>query len=114
MKKISLFTAVFLLASIPSFSYGADYKLGIPDFQQKFNNQPVIPNPPSPPPSVSSPPASSHAFGVDNQGNTSTLAPNNSGGYSGFDSRGNPVTITPLRGQLGVDSQGNIWTIRPR
>jgi hypothetical protein len=58
--------------------------------------------------------ATSHYFGVDSQGNTSVLTPNHSRGYIGFDSQRNAVIITPLRGGLGVDSQGNIWTIRPR
>jgi len=53
-------------------------------------------------------------FGVDRQGNTSILTPNNSRAYIGFDQQGNAVMITPLRGNLGVDSNGNIWTVRPR
>ena len=57
---------------------------------------------------------SSNYFGVDGQGNTSVLTPNNSRGYTGFDRKGDAVIITPLRGNLGVDSNGNIWTIRPR
>ena len=56
----------------------------------------------------------SNYFGVDSQGNTSILTPNNSKGYIGVDKQGNAVTVTPLRGNLGVDSNGNIWTIRPR
>ncbi len=56
----------------------------------------------------------SNYFGVDSQGNTSILTPNNSRGYIGLDKQGNAVIITPLRGNLGVDSNGNIWTIRPR
>jgi hypothetical protein len=50
----------------------------------------------------------------DSQGNTSILTPNNSRGYIGLDTQGSAVMITPLRGNLGVDSNGNIWTIRPR
>ena len=56
----------------------------------------------------------SNYFGVDSQGNTSILTPNNSRGYIGLNKQGNAVIITPLRGNLGVDSNGNIWTIRPR
>lgn len=56
----------------------------------------------------------SNYFGVDSQGNTSILTPNNSRGYIGLDKQGSAVIITPLRGNLGVDSNGNIWTIRPR
>jgi len=56
----------------------------------------------------------SNYFGVDSQGNTSILTPNNSRGYIGFDQQGNAVMITPLRGNLGVNSNGDIWTIRPR
>lgn len=56
----------------------------------------------------------SNYFGVDSQGNTSILTPNHARGYVGMDQQGNAVMITPLRGNLGVDSNGNIWTIRPR
>jgi hypothetical protein len=56
----------------------------------------------------------SRSYGFSSQGNTSVLTPNHSGGYIGFDGQGNAVLITPLRGNLGVDSHGNIWTIREK
>jgi hypothetical protein len=51
------------------------------------------------------------SIGVDNRGNLLGLTPNNSGGYIGADSQGKPLIVTPLRGNLGVDNHGNIWTI---
>jgi hypothetical protein len=54
------------------------------------------------------------SIGVDHRGNLSGLTPNNSGGYIGVDSKGKALIITPLRGNLGVDSSGNIWTMTPR
>ncbi len=78
------------------------------------NSSALMPNGSKKPNEANGPNNRLRYFGVDSQGNTSVLTPNNSRGYTGFDRKGDPVTVTPLRGNLGVDSNGNIWTIRPR
>jgi hypothetical protein len=116
--KTYLLTTGFLLFFMPALSFSFEQStlpspsggLGsqqstpslVPKRSEELDHQGNTPN------------QTSHYFGIDSQGKTSVLAPNNSGGYNGVDNQGNPVTITPLRGNLGVDSQGNIWTIRPR
>jgi hypothetical protein len=117
MIKIYLLTAAFLLflmpvlcfafeqSALPKPSGGLDTQRNTPDVIQKppqgLDHQGNTSNP------------TSHYLGIDSQGNTSVLTPNHSGGYIGVDNRGSSVTITPLRGDLGVDSNGNIWTIKP-
>ena len=102
MKRLYISVIMLLLFSIPALSLAGDIKNSMPNQSEKFDRQAKPSN------------LTSHTFGVDSQGNTSVLTPNNSGGYIGVDSQGSAVIITPLRGQLGVDNQGNIWTIRPR
>jgi len=115
MSKIFLFTAAFLLFLIPAFSFALEQL----DFPKGLGGERSGPSPlPKPPEGLenreNTPSQPSHYLGIDSQGNTSVLTPNQSGGYAGVDSRGGPVTVTPLRGNLGVDTQGNIWTITPR
>jgi hypothetical protein len=117
MSKILFFAAVFLLFLIPALSFAFEQStlpnpsgLGsqgsspslAPETSEGLNSQGNTSN------------QTSRYFGVDSQGNTSALTPNNSGGYNGVDSQGNPVTITPLQRNRGVDSHGNIWTITKR
>jgi hypothetical protein len=102
MKRIVLFIMVLLLSLIPAISFASGPATLTPNRSGGFNSQRDTSN------------LTSHSFGVDSQGNTSVLTPNRSGGYIGFDSQGKAVIVTPLRGNLGVDSFGNTWTITSR
>jgi hypothetical protein len=102
MKRLFLFIIVLLLSLIPVISFTSTSIILMPNSSAVFNNQQNISN------------LTSHYFGVSSQGNTSILTPNHAGAYIGVDSHGKSVIITPLRGNLGVDSRGNLWTIRSR
>jgi hypothetical protein len=102
MKRIFLFIMVLLLSIVPGISFASDPIPLTPKSSGGFTSQRDTSTP------------TSHTLGVDSQGNTSVLTPNRSGGYIGFDSQGKSVMVTPLRGNLGVDSSGNIWTITSR
>jgi len=93
---------VLLLSLVPAISFASDPVTLTPNSSGGFTSQQNSSN------------LTSHTLGVDSRGNTSVLTPNHSGGYIGFDSQGRAVMVTPLRGNLGVDSSGNIWTITPR
>jgi hypothetical protein len=102
MKRIVLFMIMLLLSLAPGISFASDPIPLRPNRSEGFTSQRNSSN------------LTSHPLGVDSQGNTSVLTPNRSGGYIGIDSRGRAVIVTPLRGNLGVDSSGNIWTITSR
>jgi hypothetical protein len=102
MKRIALFIMVLLLSLAPGISFASNPIPLRPNLSGGFTGQQNSSN------------LTSHTLGVDNRGNMSVLTPNRSGGYVGVDSQGRAVIITPLRGNLGVDSSGHIWTITPR
>jgi hypothetical protein len=117
VSKVWLFTAALLLFLIPALASALEPStLPNPSGLGSQRSAPsLIPKRPEGPDNQGNTSIqASHYVGVDSQGNTSVLTPNNSGGYHGVDSQGHPVTITPLRRNLGVDSQGNIWTITAR
>jgi len=102
MKRIYVPAMILLLFLLPGFSFASDRTTLVPNPSQRLDSKRDAGN------------KTSLSIGVDNQGNLSGLTPNNSGGYIGVDSQGKALIITPLRGNLGVDSYGNIWTIIPR
>ena len=102
MKRKVLFITVLLYSLASGVSFASDPVLLTLKSSGGFTSQRDISN------------LKSHTLGVDSRGNTSVLTPNRSGGYVGVDSQGRAVIVTPLRGNLGVDSSGNIWTITPR
>jgi hypothetical protein len=101
MKRLVFFMILLLLSCTPGISHTSDPIPLTPRDPGRVTSQQDISNP------------TSH-LGIDSRGNTSILTPNRSGRYIGHDSQGRAVIITPLRGKLGVDSSGNVWTITPR
>ena len=102
MKRIHILIMILLLCLVPCLSFSSDRTTLMPNPSQRLDSKRDAGN------------KTSLSIGVDNRGNLSGLTPNNSGGYIGVDSQGKALIITPLRGNLGVDSYGNIWTITSR
>ncbi len=123
MKRIYLSAMISLLFLLPGLSFASDRMTLMPNSSERLDvkrdtgNKTSLQTPhPAPLPSGERDRVRGAllSIGVDNRGNLSGLRPNNSGGYIGIDSQGKALIITPLRGNLGVDSYGNIWTITPR
>jgi hypothetical protein len=123
MKRICLLTMILLLFLLPGLSFASDRITLMPNSSKRLDvkrgtgNKTSLQTPhPAPLPSGERDRVRGVLLstGVNNQGNLSGLKPNNSGGYIGVDSQGKALIITPLRGNLGVDSHGNIWTITSR
>jgi hypothetical protein len=119
MKRMYLLGMILLLFLLPGFSFASDRMTFMPNSSKRLEVERDAGNKTSlqtPPPSGERDRVSGAllSIGVDTQGNLSGLKPNNSGGYIGVDSQGKALIITPLRGNLGVDSNGNIWTIISR
>jgi hypothetical protein len=123
MKRMCVSVVILLLFLLPGLSFAGDRMTLMPNPSERLNvkrdagNKTSLQTPhPAPLPSGERDRVRGAllSIGVDNRGNLSGLTPNNSGGYIGVDSQGKALIITPLRGNLGVDSNGNIWTITSR
>jgi hypothetical protein len=102
MRRMYVPAMILLLFLLPGLSFAGDQMGRRPNRSEMFESKPDMLN------------RTPRRLGVDSQGNTSILVPNHSKGYIGVDSKGKALIITPLRGNLGVDSSGNIWTMTPR
>lgn len=119
MKRMYLAIMILLLFVLPGLSFASDWMALMSNPWKRLDvkrDAEVKTSLQTPPPSVEKGRVRGAllSVGVDNRGNLSGLTPNNSGGYIGVDSQGKASIVTPLRGNLGVDSSGNIWTITSR